>query len=373
MKLFRTFLALLISTSAFAQDSVNIIVSNRVNFETDYNKEQVLETYRNYLASIPDSIYDNPYWNQKEKKAFKQFDFSIKFLLQGIGSKNLSQYMDLYVLTIEPSGTERYTLRVQYQFKGGLKSGSSIWCIHKVNAIKEDNKWVLENYFNEATENWKSTNRGLINYHHSPDYKVNGHEANRAANFLDSLKKTFNINKVNHIDYYLTKSADQLGELLGFEYFFTGYTTGVTVAPLGRIYTSVGEFHAHELVHLLLYNQDINRNFFIEEGIASFLGSKFQYPKKYNEEQEKFQNDLIKKPNYTIENIYSSKLPFNSYNYKYAFGARICELVYTKRGIEGLKRMLNTNTVNEEDFFNFLKKELAISSKEDLKQLLIKE
>lgn len=373
MKSVHLILFLFITASIIAQDSVNIIVSNRVNFEEDSNKRLVLETYKNYLASLADSTYDNPYWNKKEKNAFEQFDFSVNFLLQGIGAKNLPKYMDLYVLTIEPSGVNRYTLRVQYQFKGGLKSGSSIWCIHKINAIKEGNKWVLENYFKEATENWESTPKGIITYHHSPNYQFDNQEANRASTFLDSLQKLFDLEQATKIDYYLTSSPDELGELLGFEYFFTGYTTGITVAPLSRIYTSVGEFHAHELVHILLYDKQIKRNFFIEEGIASFLGSQFQYPQKYKREQKSFQEDLKNDPDYGIENIYGSKLTYNSYNYKYAFGARICELLYEKEGLDGLKKMLNTDTVTKEDFFNFLKEVLAFSSDEALKELLINE
>lgn len=364
---------LLITAPTFAQDSLNIILSNRVNFDEDSNKKLVLEAYKNYLASLADSTYDNPYWNKKEKNAFEQFDFSVNFLLQGIGVKNLPKYMDLYVLTIEPSGANRYTLRVQYQFKGGLKSGSSIWCIHKVNAIKEGNKWVLENYFKEATENWQTTQKGIITYHHAPNYQFDNQEASRASTFLDSLQKLFDLEQVGKIDYYLTSSPDDLGELLGFEYFFTGYTTGVTVASLSRIYTSVGEFHAHELVHILFYNKAIKRNFFIEEGIASFFGSQFQYPQKYKDEQKSFQLDLKNDPDYSIENIYGSKLTYKSYNYKYAFGARICELVYEKEGIDGLKKMLNTDTASKEDFFNFLREALAFSGYEELKDLLIRE
>lgn len=39
MKTFHLILAIILSTTLHAQDSINIIVSNRVNFETDANKK----------------------------------------------------------------------------------------------------------------------------------------------------------------------------------------------------------------------------------------------------------------------------------------------------------------------------------------------
>lgn len=66
MKSVHLILFLFITTSIIAQDSVNIIVSNRVNFEADSNKKLILGTYKNYLASLADSAYDNPYTATKE-------------------------------------------------------------------------------------------------------------------------------------------------------------------------------------------------------------------------------------------------------------------------------------------------------------------
>jgi len=66
-----------------AQDSLNFVVSGRVMWD-DPDKKEVFELYKNYFYSRPDSIYDNPFRNEVEKKQYQLFDFSSESIFNGI-------------------------------------------------------------------------------------------------------------------------------------------------------------------------------------------------------------------------------------------------------------------------------------------------
>ncbi|MEQ8910029.1 MAG: hypothetical protein RIC95_12600 [Vicingaceae bacterium] len=351
---------------------LNLILSNRILVDEDSNKAEIIELYKNYLTSNPESKNQNPYWNSKEQEKYEQFNLSLPYLFQGIGAKMLPRYMDLYLMTLEPSGKNRYTLRVQYQMKGGLKNGSSIWCIHQVDAVKEKGKWVLQNFLVQKTKDWKQESLNNIDYHFAPNYSINKEKAKAASQFVDSLKSLFGLESSSSpINYYLVKNADDLGELMGFDYFFTGYTTGITKAEIGSIYTAHGEFHAHELVHLVLHQPNAKRHFLVEEGMAEFLGSKMQNPEKYKKERQLLINDFRNKADFSITSILDRKMAFEGYNYNYAFGAAVVELVYQKAGIEGLKKLLSDVTHSDEGYLNTIKSIIDYKDLEELEKLLI--
>ncbi len=339
------------------QDSLNFVISNRVNFEEDTTRKEILNLYKNYFNSRPDSLYDNPYWNKKEKEKYVIYDFSQPGIFNGINFNILKNYFDFYVLSIEKIGKESYSLRAMIISKMGLKNqGSSVWCIHKVSAIKEDNEWRLQNNLVQETAQWNSFYTNKINYHFKDT--LNYTLATKAGHFVDSLRTIFNINNTDTLDYYITKNADELGLLRGFDYFFTGYTTGITGS--NYIMSSKRVFYAHELVHFALKTPEVKSNFMVTEGFAEFLGTKKQNPKRYYNSLNQLLKDILSQ-NYSIANLLAQDVKYNGYNYRYPFGALLCELVYEQKGIEGLKNLLFSNTKEEEHLKKALSKALSIA------------
>jgi len=56
----------------FAQEKTNdlsLLISSRVD-TTSNDVKSIIKLYENYYKSNPDSIYDNPFWNKREKKFF---------------------------------------------------------------------------------------------------------------------------------------------------------------------------------------------------------------------------------------------------------------------------------------------------------------
>ena len=360
MKKFLCFFIFLTTYFAYAQDSLNFIISNRVIWEEDTNKKEVFELYKNYFHSRPDSIYDNSFWNEAEKKQYFLFDFAAVSIYNGLNDEMLKQYLDFYVLSIEKYDTDKYTIRVLIQFKGGLQSGSSVWCIHIVSAIKENNSWRLQNHFVKETANWKTYDFGLIQYHTSPDFKFNETDAKKAKDFIEEIVQLFDLEQNIEIDYYLAKDIDELGRLQGFDYYFTGITTGRTMN--NYIFSTFGEFYAHEFIHQLL-KSEYKRNFILEEGLAEFLGTKKQFPEKYFNWIKNLVADIFAfSEDYSLENLFAHKATWRGYPYRYPFGALLCEVIYEKKGLTGIKALAYSNT--EDDLLEMVSDILEINQDE---------
>ncbi|WP_066219635.1 hypothetical protein [Formosa haliotis] len=66
--------------------------------ETNTEFMEIFDLWKSYLKNSPDKIYDNPYWNLKEKESYKSYDLlnSHGFLspsLYGLNVKNVVLYI----------------------------------------------------------------------------------------------------------------------------------------------------------------------------------------------------------------------------------------------------------------------------------------
>ncbi len=354
------FLSLCLALSGFMyaqQDTFNFVVSYRVNFEEDPVREDILQLYKDFLNNRSNTTCDNPYWNKKEKsKYICGYNLSSGGLFNGYTADELKRTFDFYVLSIEKINRDAYSIRAMMLTKGGLKyGGSSVWCIHRVTAIKEDNEWRLQNNLVQETAKWGSYYSNKINYHFKDtlDYAL----ASEAGHFVDSLRNIFNIHNTDTLDYYVAKDVDELGRLLGFDYFYSAYTTGV--AGFSFIMSTKGAFYAHELVHFALRIPKVKSNYMVTEGIAEFYGTKRQNKARYYGDFTKLIKDILSK-NYSVADLLAQNIESNEYNYKYPFGALLCELAYEKKGLEGLTKLLFSNTRKEEDLRKVLSDILSV-------------
>jgi hypothetical protein len=342
----------------YAQDSLNFLISGRVNLENP-DKKEVFELYKNYFYSRPDSIYDNPFWNEVEKKQYYFYDFSSMSIFNGINDESLKQYFDFYVLSIEKYDIDKYTIRVLIQRKGGLQN-DFVWCIHIVSAIKENNSWRLQNNFVKETANWKKYDYDAITYHTSSDYKINETVAKQANDFINEIIVLFDLNKNTHIDYFLAKDVDEIGRLQGFDYYYIGYTEDRIMNDY--IFTTAGELQAHEFVHILTKTGH-NRHFIVWEGLAEFLGTKKQFPEQYlNSINNLIENIFAYPEDYSPSNLLERKATYRIWFYEYPFGALLCEIIYEKKGMEGIRALIYSNT--EENLLEVISDILEINKNE---------
>lgn len=343
------FTLLLITKSLLVAQSTNnelkLLISARVD-TTSEDVNSILLLYENYFNSNPDSIYDNPYWNKAEKKFYNDFDYSRASIFQGgFTAKDLFSYFSPFVMSVEPIDN-KYQIRVLYSSPTTTPAyaGSKVWCIHKLNAIKENENWVLENVLIEQTKQWNSINYGLIEYVFPPSHNFKHIEAKEAQKFCNHILDRFNPNHNTPFKYYITNNPDDMGILENFDYYFVGITTGK--AREGMILTSTGnENYPHEFIHKLI-PQNRNRSYLIEEGLAVYLGTRENY-----EEYSKILNQLAHdvKQNRDIINfksVISQSKKYNGYQTAYPAGAVICELIDRTKGDQGLLELMNADTSN---------------------------
>ncbi len=334
-------------SSSYCQSyKINFTVHSRVD-TTNAEIKNVLSIWINYLESSPDSLYDNPWWNSGEKKKYKIYDFAGRSLYQ-FPAHQLLDYFQPIILSINKEDSN-YVIRTLF-YQEGLKdyyARSNPWAILRVYVINENNEWKIANALPYLTHEWHFKKIGKIEYVYPPAYNFNKKLAKDASEFCDSIAKVFNV-KWQPFKYYITPTGDELGRILGFDFFFAGYATG-RVFYEDKIMLSGfnSEWYPHEFVHLVLGSKE---NIFVSEGIATFIGGSMQ--KSFTENVTALAEAAAKNDTVTLEDVYDKKWGWQS-NAFYTSGGIICEMIYKTRGIDGLKKYFNAPK-ERDAYFKFL-------------------
>jgi hypothetical protein len=343
------------------ENNILLQVSSRID-TTQSELKDILNLYENYINSSPDSIYDNPYWNRQEKKQFRDFDFSRRNIYKGINSRQLFQIYAPFVLSIEPVNS-KYQIRVLYSSSATEPPyvGSKVWCIHQLNAIKEEGMWKLENLIVEKTKNWNKEKFDFIEFVFPAEHKFNRPRAKKALVFCKDIMNRFNPEFNHTFRFYMASDVDEMGELENFDYFFTGITTGKTME--GRILSSKGdEFYPHEFIHAILPD-NISRGKAIDEGLATFLGTK-EDSDEYFSVMNRLANDFNKRATYSLENLLNNQAAWNGYPTDYPAGALVCEVIYELKGDEGINRLVRGKTNNYDEIMGLIESILQLEEAE---------
>lgn len=340
---------------------IELQISSRVDTSNSDVKE-VLNLYENYINSQPDSIYNNPYWNSEEKARYQDFDFSRINIYNGISSRNLFRIYSPFVLSIEPKN-EKFQIRVLYSNSATDPPyvGSKVWCIHKLNAIREKGIWKLENLLVELTNHWQKKQVGFIEYVFPRAHQFNKQRTNKALRFSKEIIRRFNPEFDQPFRFYLANGVDEMGALENFDYIFSGITTGKSRE--GMILSSKGdEFYPHELIHQLL-PVNKRRGHVIEEGLATFLGTKEDL-NEYLSMMQKLAKDYKKMESYSLENVLNNTVQWNGYPVAYPGGALICEVVHELKGDEGINELARGRTNSYEAIISLTQNILQLEQKE---------
>jgi len=314
---------------------IHVELHSRVD-TTKNEIKQVATLWINYLNSEPDKIYDNPYWNEEEKRMYNDFDLSRSLLYQ-FPSGQLLRHFKPKILSIEKEG-DHYGIRTIYSGDGleGEYRKSNPWAIQKIYAVWENNQWQLKNSLPIVTATWNKKTVGKITFIYSPHHKFSQELAEKANEFCNQVQNEFRFPEWEPFDFYITQSGDELGRLLNFDFFFAGYTTGIGLNEKRILLSGFGtEYYPHEFIHLIF--PKFNRHGLLEEGFATWKGG--QAGKTFEESAKLFANELSK--NDTV--IFSDVLNKNwgwQYSAFYTTGAIFCNSAYEKGGVELVNELL---------------------------------
>ncbi len=319
------------------QAKIDVTIHSRVD-TTQHEIKEVSELWINYLNSKPDSLYDNPHWNKAEKLKYKIFDFSTPYLYQ-FPSNQLLNYYKPTILSIVKEG-DYYGIKTIFAADGleGEYRKSNPWCITKLFAIKENGKWKLKNALPVITENWTKKTIGKITFIYPPNHIFNEALAKKASLFCTQLSEEFLFPQWKPFDFYITKSGDELGKLLNFDFSFAGYTTGVGMNENRILLSGLdSEFYPHEFIHLIVPNT--SRHGFIEEGFATWKGG--QGGKTFEESARILANEINLNKTVTFTDVLNKKWGWQ-YSAFYTTGAIFFKVAYDKGGIALVNKLLKT-------------------------------
>lgn len=322
--------------SNYAQTTkINVTLHARVD-TTQAEVKAVAQLWINYLNAQSDSVYDNPFWNAAEKKQYKDFDLSRAFIYQ-FPARQLLQTYSPTVLSVVKEG-DAYAIRTLFAAEGleGNYKKSNPWCITKLYAINENGNWKLKNALPIITQHWRHTTVGRITFIYPPHHAFDSRLAHKANAFCDSLSKVFQFLKWKPFDFYITENSDELGELLNFDFFFSGHTTGVAMYDSRIVLSGFGsEWYPHEFVHLIV--PPANRHALINEGFATWLGGAME--KTFKERAHILAKQLAKNDTVTFTDVLHKQWGWQ-YAAFYTSGAIWCEAAYKKGGLPMVQQLL---------------------------------
>ncbi len=238
---------------------------------------------------------------------------------------------------------------------------SNPFAILEVGIMHKGNKMYLTNLLDKRTINWQTFTHKKIKYVVEPSLKINYFEVEQACIYVDSLAKLFSIN-YDTISYIVCRTPQSLGYILGFNFFYSGFTFGRAFLDARMIISGRGTFtYPHELTHMIL-NPYIKPGKFYSEGLATFFGGSLD--KNYKQLFSEFKNNFSK----ISDSEFNKIIKYPNSPTAYTLSALIVEIIYNQYGIEGLKK-LSESPNNPNEFLFYLYDKLKISKKAILKKM----
>lgn len=348
-------LSLTFSSLFYCSALCQVIPSITARVDTT-NKEvkAVYELIGNYINSNPDSLYQNPYWNKEEVDYYlnqkkERFDLAAHFLFSNMTDKQLFNTFKPTVLSIEPVG-DKYVSRI-------LLAADTVqqWMVeHKMNppfilryyaAKNKEGNWKLENSWSNELKKWRAHETKWITFHYPPSFNFSADSAAKASMFVESAIEKMKIKEAKPFDFYVMSSEEELGRLHNMDYWLS-YSTGFTQKMYNRAMSARGrEAHLHEFVHMIYPPV---KNYFLAEGIATYLGGVDGYT-PYQETLREVSKEIYENhPSVTFKDLYTNSFRYTTnQNPRYAAGAVVYQLVYEKKGLKGIRKLEESENTYE--------------------------
>lgn len=375
----RPYCCILILLMVFLNAHAQQVESNSL-VETEHQRNanivEISKLWSDYLLSSPDSLYDNPYWNSSDKAKYKSYD-----LLRSegyMGLYGLTKYGELknLVLSIKPLDDKYYDIHSMYYW-GHFKPYPYILCTTHVLAFKDETgSFVLGNWLEWYSRNWKTVTKGDITFHYQT-YKRNNGKIKKCLKFLSFLRERFHVD-VDHLDVYVSNGFRESQRLKGYGYDI-GETAVYNTLDLGGttdidnniIYSNLseGEFYQHEMMRFVL-SEFRHAHHLLTDGLSEYYS---ESPKIVGIPMQTHFKDLhdylTGHPEIdlrVLDNFDSGNMTQKNY----LIGLVIVDLIEKGCGHDKLIYALET-VHSDEELFAFLKNELGIEA-EDLDNVLRK-
>jgi len=344
---------------------IDLPITVRVD-TTDADVKAVYDLVRNFLSTRPDSLYDNPYWNDSEKKKYPEPYPARKMIFQ---SQEIVSAFPPKVLSIEKEG-EYYCIRTLF-YREGLEKpyqGSNPWAIQrlyakKVEIKKKEEEKKIEEQASESdgtkrdnkeyrlfdplrilTKDWRHERIGPIEFYYPSNYYFDRRGGNAMGQFCRGMRNKYVIPDVEPIEFYITRDVDELAQIVGLD-FILGPTSGRSNPANAQVFSALGnEWYPHEIMHV--YFRDYKTHYILTEGIATYEGGSLN--KSFDELVVDLADYLDKNDTITFQNFLDSPYLEGGTTFFYTVGAVLCKMAYQKGGPASVKALLESGVDNEQ-------------------------
>lgn len=340
-----------------------------LTFRVDTSNAEIRAVYNHwcgYLNSKPDSVYNNPFWDEEEIKMIlknhpKQgFDFTSRLMFTVVTAKQFMKNEKPSILSINKKNDSLFVIRTIFILDtlNAIAREETPWFITRAYCKKTKKGLRLVNALPYETAHWKTYKYDGLTYIVNPEHKFDKHKAKLAAKYCKNICKKFNLKTSIPISYYIASGEEELGKILGFDYWLS-YGKGLTYLPLKMIFvvSERGEYHKHEFIHALFPAEHTGkqRPYIINEGLPTYLGGPDGIT-DFDAALKTFANEIKNKKELTLNDIITRNY-YHLYDSTplYVTGGLICKLVYEKHGLEGLNLLWQSDE-NKKEFESLIEK-----------------
>lgn len=333
--------SLLMVGQSVAQSSISL---HPLVDTTQADIRQAVALWTTYLRARPDSLYDNPYWNDAEKRASAAFGGRFDLLEREFEPTLYRGYPVQILSVVNYNGL----YQIKSLFGGNNPKGRSPNLIAITNVYArpgtadDPGRWQLYNALPINRDRlWQGQRVGHVQYYFPPYHAFDKRKARQLTDFIDQLCRDFGV-PPQPIDYYLAETAEELRQLRGIDY---EATLSGTSKPTGRAIdnrvfcSGLGEFYPHEVVHVLLNPHFPNQHPWVAEGVATWLGGSRGQPLAWH--LHRTATYLAQHPELNLTNLFALRNLDEYTDYRYALGGLLCQLIHQKGGYPLLKQVMN--------------------------------
>jgi len=246
-----------------------------------------------------------------------------------------------------------YVVRILYA-RADSAQGIGPLALQRLYAVRERGSpfgFRLSGALPRMTEPWARRTKGSITFWYAPGTKPNQAKIDSGAYFVDSVAMLFKVPAPRHLDVYIGSSMDDVYRAIGIDFFPEPSGPGLRSGGLniGSILlvgnSEIGEAYFHEFVHSVLGPNLPQRNGFINEGVATWLGgSRQRTAKEMYALLHKYQtNDSTLTLSGLFRSGFSDSDQIRAADLLYGSGALVANAVFRKSGIAGVRRLFGVS------------------------------
>ena len=305
----------------------------------------VFRLWRRYLSEPSDSVRAI-LWSGSERAQWQQFDLVAPYVHQGFSDYTVVRLapavglQDSYLITTLVSAVDDSTLAVRPL------------ALFRTYAIREGGGWVLANALPRMTRSWRHETLGVITFVFPSSHEFDATRARATAAFTDSLAATFGQPSPKPIAFYFTSDLEDTFRALGIEFFPLGPDTigGRSNRFVRHVYVggARAEANRHEIAHIVLGPEVSDRSArLLVEGLMTWTGGSAGL--SYSELLPGLARYVAAHPTLSLEQVMEDPPPrVGTLDVGYDGMAVLCDLVHAKKGIAGVRGLMQAGTTPRE-------------------------